>query len=370
MNTTAENEVKPKEKFRLIKYLWFVFGFSVLVFVADFFYVIFIRKVLFNEVPMVYTLILLAAILIGFLSFGGAVILTLLRKFTYGKKITFSKVVLTLLILSVLPIYLFVTSLLDKNRSIVLRLVRGVIPLVLLLPIWLLGYVVLYYVSTDELFLGTRYEVALIAYSESMTPTFKPGSIGKYYPYKNIFYKLNPNWAYKIERGDIIRFSSKWTQDYLIKQGITDYHNFAKRVIAIEGDKIELKAGVVLLNGRPLSEPYTLEPNSTFAFTNEYEVVKSQGLSGLFLEECTSIVIPQGKLFVLGDNRKNSNDSRVIGFVDLKDVNGYFPYEEQKLPFKEGVNVIHYSDQWRNTPTDLDSSTLKKIDSYCKRESF
>ncbi len=364
METSGGNVGNPKKNFRLIIQLWLVFEVSVLVFLTDFVYVIAIKKVLFNEAPDVFGIVLLASMLVGGLSFFLAIVLSLLRKHFSDKKITFSKVLLILLTLPVLPFYLFVSHLLDKNRKLFPRLLSGSVLLVVLFPFWILGYVVLYYVSTDELFLGSRYQVSSIAYSDSMMPTFKPGSIGKYYPYKNIFYKLNPNWAYKIERGDIVRFSSGVTQDYLNKEGNIDYHNFVKRVIAIEGDKVELRAGVVILNSEPLSEPYTLEPNSTFALDDAYKNAKSQGLSGLFLDECKAIVIPEGKLFVLGDNRKNSNDSRVIGLVDLADINGYFPYKEQKQPFKEGVNVINYSDQWR-TSTDLNSSILQKVENYC-----
>ncbi len=103
----------------------------------------------------------------------------------------------------------------------------------------------------------------------------------------------------------------------------------------------------------------------SFALTDAYKQARLSGLSGLFLEECQPVTVPYGKLFVLGDNRKNSNDSRVIGFVDLKDIHGYFPYGEQKVPFKEGVNTINYSEQWRNT-SDLTPTVLEKISNYCK----
>lgn len=354
-----------KKKFGAIKILWFIFGFSFLAFVADFIYVIGIRKELFNETPIVFGLILLSVIPIGAISFFLVVILSLLKKHTGNNKITFSKIVLVCLTLPVLPVYLLITSLLDKNRGLVSRILRGVIPFVLLLPFWILGYIVLYYGSTDELVLGTRYQVSPIAYSDSMTPTLRPGSIGKYYPYKNILYKLNPDWAYKFNRGDIVTFKNEVTQSYLSKEGIDSYQDFAKRIIALGGDTVELKAGVVLLNGQPLAEPYTLEPNSTFALTDAYKQARLSGLNGLFMEECQSVTVPNGKLFVLGDNRKNSNDSRVIGFVDLKDIHGYFPYGEQKVPFKEGVNTINYSEQWRNT-SDLTPTVLEKINDFCK----
>lgn len=355
-----------QNKFRIIKFLWFLFGFSILIFVVDFIYVIVIRQQLFNEAPLAYGLILILDIVVGILVFFLTIVLSLLKKISGRGKITFSKVVLTCLTLPVLPVYLLISNLVNKNKRWFSRIIGGIVPFILLLPFWVLGYVVLYYVSTDELFLGTRYQVSSIAYSDSMLPTFRPGSIGKYYPYKNILYKLNPNWAYKLNRGDIISFKNGITQSYLLKENIDSYQDLAKRVIAIGGDTVELKAGVVILNGKPLEEPYTLDPNSTFALPEQYKWAKQNGLSGLFMEECQPVTVPNGMLFVLGDNRKDSNDSRTFGFVDLKDIHGYFPYAEQKIPFKEGVNTINYSDQWRNTSNDLTPALLKKINSYCK----
>lgn len=361
-----EKAIPQQEKFRIIKYLWFAFGLFFIVFIVNFIYVIAVRRQLFNEAPLIFALILLLTIVLGVLSFFFAILLSLLKKHFGKNKLTFSKVVLICMTLPVLPLYLLILNLVDKSRNWISRIFRGIIPFALLLPFWILGYVVLYYVSTDELLLGTRYQVSPIAYSDSMIPTFKPGSIGKYYPYKNILYKLNPDWAYKLNHGDIITFKNGITQSYLLKEGVSSYQDFAKRIIAMGGDTVELRAGVVLLNGEPLAEPYTLEPNSTFALTNAYKQAKQDKLGGLFMEECKPITVPYGKLFVLGDNRKNSNDSRVIGFVDLKDIHGYFPYAEQKTPFKEGVNTINYSEQWRDISNDLASTMLQKINNYCK----
>lgn len=366
MDMSETNINTSQKKFGITKFMWFVFGFSILIFVIDFVYVIVIRQQLFNEAPIIYGLILILDIIVGILVFFLTIVLSLLKKISGKGKITFSKIIFTCLTLPVLPVYLLISSLVNKEKRWFSRIVGGAIPFILLLPFWALGYFVLYYVSTDELFLGTRYQVSPIAYSDSMIPTFKPGSIGKYYPYKNIFYRLNPKWAYKIQRGDIIRFSSSITESYIKAEGIDSYHNFAKRVIGIEGDNVELRAGVVILNGKPLEESYTLDPNSTFSLPNQYKWAKQKGLSGLFMEECQPVTVPNGMLFVLGDNRKNSNDSRTIGFVDLRDINGYFPYAEQKIPFKEGVNTINYSDQWRDTSNDLNSTVLEKINNYCK----
>lgn len=87
---SEENITVPQKKSKIIKFLWFVFGFSILVFIADFVYVIGIRKELFNETPLVFGLILLLIIPIGAIAFFLAVILGLLKKHSGKNKITFS----------------------------------------------------------------------------------------------------------------------------------------------------------------------------------------------------------------------------------------------------------------------------------------
>lgn len=69
-----------------------------------------------------------------------------------------------------------------------------------------------------------------------------------------------------------------------------------KRVIAIGDDIIEIKAGNVLLNNTPLKEPYILE-NSNSSTPGDIAPTK----------------IPEGHVFVMGDNRSNSFDSRMWG---------------------------------------------------------
>ena len=77
-----------------------------------------------------------------------------------------------------------------------------------------------------------------------------------------------------------------------------------KRVIAVEGDSIEITNGEVFLNGEKLEENY-INGSDTFG--------------DIIIEK-----IPKGKVFVMGDNRGNSLDSRdsQIGLVDTKDIKG------------------------------------------------
>jgi len=74
-----------------------------------------------------------------------------------------------------------------------------------------------------------------------------------------------------------------------------------KRVIGLPGETVEIRDGVVYINGKPLDEPYV-----TYRSTENYE----------------PRVIPPLSVFVLGDNRAASNDSRVFGPVRIEDIVG------------------------------------------------
>lgn len=108
----------------------------------------------------------------------------------------------------------------------------------------------------------------------------------------NTFYQ-NP------QRGDIIVAS---------KQSFDDGAPIVKRVIATEGEKVDIdfKSGIVYVNDVALDEPYTLTP------TNEYEGITFP------------LVVDEGCLFVMGDNRNGSKDSRHpdIGLIDKREVLG------------------------------------------------
>ena len=100
-----------------------------------------------------------------------------------------------------------------------------------------------------------------------------------------------------IQRGDVIVFH------YPLNPG----KDFVKRVVALPGETVELREGVVLINGAPIRELYpTALAGGDRACTSNYGPQK----------------IPDGQLFVLGDNRCNSEDSRFFGFVPIHNVVG------------------------------------------------
>ena len=107
--------------------------------------------------------------------------------------------------------------------------------------------------------------------------------------------------GYKIgepKNGDVIVFKS----DLEKNDGTTK--DLVKRIIGVAGDKVVIKDGKVYLNDKLLDETYLSEGMDT-----TWDV---------------DIVVPEGKLFVLGDNREVSLDSRYeqVGLVDVNDVEG------------------------------------------------
>ncbi|MEW6448415.1 MAG: signal peptidase I [Bacillota bacterium] len=108
------------------------------------------------------------------------------------------------------------------------------------------------------------------------------------------------------ERGDIIVF----------RFPLNEKKNYVKRLIGLSGETVQLSDGKLFINGREIPEPY-LPPNTYFA---DYGPVK----------------VPENSFFMLGDNRMNSEDSRVWGFLDRRLIVGkaiilYWPPNRIKL---------------------------------------
>lgn len=101
-------------------------------------------------------------------------------------------------------------------------------------------------------------------------------------------------------RGDIIVF----------KYPENPKKDFIKRVIATEGDVIEERNKIVYVNGKALIEPYSRHFDRTFRSGNDPR------------DNFGPVVVPKDKVFVMGDNRDQSYDSRYWGFVDLRAIKG------------------------------------------------
>ncbi len=85
-----------------------------------------------------------------------------------------------------------------------------------------------------------------------------------------------------------------------------------KRVIAVGGEKIRISGNTVFLNDKPLHETYKVTP-----------VVDSAGAIYLFGDN-TDYRIPKGEIFVMGDNRNQSDDSRYWGTIKQSDIIGKY----------------------------------------------
>lgn len=113
--------------------------------------------------------------------------------------------------------------------------------------------------------------------------------------------KLN----YTYQRGDVIIFQQPGKLDYI------------KRVIAGPGDTIMIKENKVYVNGKRLIENYI--PNS-----DEYKTEIAQDPFQAFIKEGETLTVPPNKYFVMGDNRRHSQDSRyaIVGWVDINEIKG------------------------------------------------
>ncbi|MFZ5989149.1 MAG: signal peptidase I [Bacillota bacterium] len=138
-----------------------------------------------------------------------------------------------------------------------------------------------------------------------------------------IINKLMHTFRFEPDYGDIVIIDSRINRPRTIKDDITDslkYNAIAylisgdkeeifwiKRVIGKPGDKLEFKEGKVFRNGAALEEPYIKE--SMHFISDE------------------PVTVPEGQIFVMGDNRNRSLDSRQIGCIPIDHVIGKYIFK-------------------------------------------
>ena len=153
--------------------------------------------------------------------------------------------------------------------------------------------------------------------SGSMIPTFEIGDrifVSKFiYGARLPFTKIRLPALRQPHRGDIVVFVSPETPK----------KDFVKRLIALEGETVEIKNGSILINGKDIYGPTSVK-------SNYYYNRGDYGKDGM------AVTVPEGFYFTLGDNSANSRDSRYWGFVPKKNLIGkavflYWPIQRIRI---------------------------------------
>lgn len=152
--------------------------------------------------------------------------------------------------------------------------------------------------------------------SGSMLPTLQ---IGDHILVNKFMHQFRP-----IQRGDIIVF----------KFPLDESRDFIKRVIALPGETLEIRGKQVFIDGKPINEPYAVFADGAGGRPGERERIGP-------------ITIPADRLFMMGDNRDHSMDSRYWGLLDMAKVKGkaflvYFSVKSEEIPAVSAVGSVAY----------------------------
>lgn len=151
--------------------------------------------------------------------------------------------------------------------------------------LWIVGSLVV------ALFIRTFLFAPFVVNGASMEPNFHHGDrmiVNK------VYYLMGD-----LSRGDVIVFHADQNREYI------------KRVIATEGETVQMKSDQLYINGAPVNEDYL---NKALDFFHQ------KGLQ--FTNDFGPVTVPKDEVFVLGDNRVDSTDSRVLGAIKQDEMVG------------------------------------------------
>lgn len=336
-------------------------------------YIVGIRKELFDKSPNIFNSFISTLILIGSIAFLISIISftsQLLTKNYEKRQNIFLFPIKLFFTLTIFPLYL-ITYILEpfrlinrirkegiknilkslKIKNVLVKIISLILVCIIVLPIWIVGYSSIAVITANQLGYISK-EIDIVG-TGSMYPTWEKGTKGKsreelaneiistanFLPYPNgIVINGKRYLGHTLGRGDIIIWENKATRELTSRDGGKP-SGLIKRIIGIPGDTLEIKDGIVYLNGKPLKEPYVAKPRSTFGEK--------------FLKECQVVTVPNNSVFAMGDNRKGSSDSREIGFVPVKDIYLVIPLEKQKGTLDKN---------WHDASNDLSDSIKPNID--------
>lgn len=220
-----------------------------------------------------------------------------------------------------LKIIRFILSLVFLPFVIMRNILDSLFGLFILLPIWgfsiILSLIIFGVITSSTPVTGT-----------SMMPTIHDKENVDLFSFTFIQKFFDPP-----QKGDIVTFSSDKT---ISANG--ENVSYIKRVVATRGDELTIKDGFLYVNNQIVQESYTAKPRSTFG--------------GSFLPDCKSIKVPDDYVFVLGDNRKRSKDSREIGLVSINSIDNILPVHKQS----------QFQDRIRDTSNDTKNLGLPSFD--------
>jgi len=145
-----------------------------------------------------------------------------------------------------------------------------------------------------SVFVYSNYSAPYIVDGKSMEPTFNDG---KRLEVNRFAYNLS-----EMDRFDIVVFHANSKEDYV------------KRIVGFPGETIEYRNDSLYINGEFVAEPFLeqLKKGQQTPYTEDFTLHEQIGIKR----------IPQDKIFVMGDNRPNSLDSRSFGCIDIDQVVG------------------------------------------------